>query len=77
MRSMGITLADSRLETVANKVLSHSQVCNAELTSKDILTSDYLISSDMIDHVQALWNDNGVHKAYSRSNEYQLLDCAA
>jgi hypothetical protein len=74
---MGISLAAPRLECVAEKVLNHSQVNDPNLSPKDILNSDYLASTDMIDDVQVLWNDNGVHKAYSRSNEYQLLDCAA
>ncbi|XP_067930081.1 guanine nucleotide-binding protein G(o) subunit alpha-like [Watersipora subatra] len=77
MHSMGIKFSNPRLTRTAHIVLSHSQVENSSLTSKDILNSEYLASDDMISHVQALWNDNGVHKAYARSNEYQLLDCAA
>lgn len=77
MQTMGIPLADPRLQGIADEVLNHSQVNDPTLTPKDILNSEYLGSTAVIDHVQALWNDNGVHKAYSRSNEYQLLDCAA
>lgn len=74
---MDIKLADPSLKFSAQSILGHSQVLNSNLSAKDILNSDYLSSEDMITHVQRLWNDNGVHKAYSRSNEYQLLDCAA
>ena len=28
-------------------------------------------------HVEALWNDEGVQKVYRRSDEYQLIDCAS
>lgn len=77
MRSMEIQLDDESLEIRAHALLSHSQVCDRTLSAKDILHSKYLASEKMIADVQALWNDKGVHKAYSRSNEYQLLDCAA
>lgn len=76
-KSMGIEFSDPSLQSTAQELLNHSQVCDAALTSKDILNSEYLACEEMITHVQMLWNDNGVHKAYSRSNEYQLLDCAA
>ena len=77
MKSMDIEFSNPELETTAQSLLSHSQVCDSTLTSKDILHSEYLASEEMILDVQMLWNDNGVHKAYARSNEYQLLDCAA
>jgi len=77
MRGMGIHLADPELVDMARSVLKHSQVCDPQLSAKDILNSDYLASDIMIGHVQSLWHDEGIRKAYARSNEYQLLDCAA
>lgn len=77
MKKMEIELADPKLSSVAQSLLSHSQVGNPALSAKDILHSEYLKSKEMVANVQSLWNDNGVRKAYSRSNEYQLLDCAA
>ena len=77
MKSMCINFSNPDLELTAQSLLSHSQVHDPSLSPKDIIHSDYLASEEMITHVQMLWNDNGVHKAYARSNEYQLLDCAA
>lgn len=77
MRNMGLDLADPTNSTAEQTVLSHSQVLDESLSAKDILHSDYLASENMISNVQTLWNDEGVKIAYSRSNEYQLLDCAA
>lgn len=77
MRNMGIELANPSNNAAEQSLLLHSQVENHSLSSKDILHSDYLASKEMIANVQALWNDEGVRRAYSRSSEYQLLDCAA
>jgi len=77
MEQMSIPLSNPSLKDCTHSILSNSQVYNQNLTAKDILNSEYLASSDMLRHVQMLWNDTGVHKAYARSNEYQLLDCAA
>lgn len=33
-------------------------------------------TQEYYDHVQALWNDNGVKECYRRSNEFQLIDSA-
>lgn len=77
MKNMGIELEDSSRKSAAESLLEHSQVGNSRLSSKDILDSDYLASEEMIANVQSLWGDNGVKRAYSRSSEYQLLDCAA
>lgn len=77
MRNMGIDLAEPANYEAEQSILSHSQVRDHTLSAKDILHSDYLKSEEMISNVQRLWNDEGVKKAYSRSNEYQLLDCAA
>lgn len=77
MKTMDIDLVDEALREGAQTILSHSQVSDPNLSSKDILNSPYLMSEEMIVTVQQLWNDDGVRKAYARSNEYQLLDCAA
>uniref|UniRef100_A0A914WSR1 Adenylate cyclase-stimulating G alpha protein n=1 Tax=Plectus sambesii TaxID=2011161 RepID=A0A914WSR1_9BILA len=31
---------------------------------------------EFFEHVQSLWDDDGVKECYARSNEYQLIDCA-
>ncbi|KAF6040144.1 hypothetical protein EB796_001537 [Bugula neritina] len=31
---------------------------------------------EFFEHAEALWNDSGVQICFSRSNEYQLIDCA-
>jgi len=33
-------------------------------------------TQEYYDHVQTLWNDNGIKECYRRSNEFQLIDCA-
>lgn len=35
------------------------------------------ITPEMVSAVQALWKDPGIHAAYDRRAEFQLLDCAA
>lgn len=78
MREFGIKLQNSELNAHrAEEILQHSQVCNRNLTSKDILSSSYLSSGDFFEAIDYLWHDEGVREAYSRSSEYQLLDCAA
>uniref|UniRef100_A0A8C4N712 Guanine nucleotide-binding protein G(s) subunit alpha n=1 Tax=Eptatretus burgeri TaxID=7764 RepID=A0A8C4N712_EPTBU len=37
---------------------------------------DYNYDEEFFDHVKALWEDNGLQECFSRSNEYQLIDCA-
>ena len=34
------------------------------------------LSNEYIDHITALWNDNGVRQCYHRANEFQLIDNA-
>lgn len=77
MKEFGIPLANQAFGERAQRVLRHSQVCNPNLSSKDILQSAFLKSPEFFDDIYHLWQDEGVRKAYSRSNEYQLLDCAA
>lgn len=77
MKEFNIPLANQAIGERAQRVLSHSQVCNPNLSSKDILTSAFLESSEFFDDIDCLWQDEGVRRAYARSNEYQLLDCAA
>jgi hypothetical protein len=36
--------------------------------------SDY--TEEYFEHVKKLWSDDGVQKAFQRSNEYQLIDSA-
>lgn len=77
MKQFDIPLANTALVARGQRVLAHSQVCNPNLSSKDILKSSFLESEEFFDDIDHLWQDEGVRKAYSRSNEYQLLDCAA
>ena len=77
MREFDIPLANPAMGERAKRILEHSQVENAKLSSKDILTSEFLKSEEFFDDIDNLWQDEGVRHAYSRSNEYQLLDCAA
>ncbi|XP_017297422.1 guanine nucleotide-binding protein G(olf) subunit alpha [Kryptolebias marmoratus] len=37
---------------------------------------DFEYTEDFFDHVQKLWEDEGVKACFERSNEYQLIDCA-
>lgn len=77
MKEFNIPLADQSLGERAQILLRNSQVCNPDLTFKDILNSTFLQTEEFFDHVAHLWQDEGVRTAYDRSNEYQLLDCAA
>jgi len=77
MVEFDIPLSSPAAKERAQRVLSNSQVCNPSLTSKDILNSRFLSSPEFFDDITNLWQDDGVKMAYSRSNEYQLLDCAA
>ena len=33
-------------------------------------------AQEFFEHVEILWQDQGVQACYERSNEYQLIDCA-
>lgn len=77
MKEFNIPLVDPSLGERAQILLRNSQVCNPELSFKDILNSTFLQNDEFFDHVLCLWQDEGVRAAYARSNEYQLLDCAA
>lgn len=77
MKEFNIPMEDQSLNDRALILLRNSQVCNPELSFTDILNSTFLQTEEFLDHVAYLWQDAGVRKAYARSNEYQLLDCAA
>ncbi|XP_067933714.1 G protein alpha o subunit-like [Watersipora subatra] len=77
MKQFSIPLTSTEMRDRAERILQHSQVSNPTLSSKDILRSPFLSSPEFFEDVESLWKDEGVRQAYSRSNEYQLLDCAA
>ncbi|XP_065187268.1 guanine nucleotide-binding protein G(olf) subunit alpha-like [Sycon ciliatum] len=39
-------------------------------------TKDFDYPQEFFDHAKALWADEGVQEAFTRSHEYQLIDCA-
>ncbi|XP_022300612.2 guanine nucleotide-binding protein G(s) subunit alpha-like [Crassostrea virginica] len=43
---------------------------------KEIGNPDIHRTSEFLDHVEKLWADPGVQACYSRSHEFQLIDCA-
>lgn len=77
MKEFNIPLKDQSLGDRAQTLLRNSQVCNPDLTSKDILNSKFLQTEEFFEHISHLWKDEGVREAYHRSNEYQLLDSAS
>lgn len=55
--------------------------CEESIISKDFIlreagNPDIHRTSEFLDHAEKLWNDPGVQACYSRSHEYQLIDCA-
>lgn len=77
MKEFKIELEDPTLSERVDTLLDHSQVCNPQLTSKDILNSPFLKTEEFFNHISLLWADEGVKQAYARSSEYQLLDSAS
>ncbi|XP_067936449.1 guanine nucleotide-binding protein G(s) subunit alpha isoforms short-like [Watersipora subatra] len=37
---------------------------------------DFTYPKEFFEHAEALWSDSGVQHCFTRSNEYQLIDCA-
>lgn len=37
---------------------------------------DFDYPDEFYEHTEQLWKDEGVIRAFERSNEYQLIDCA-
>lgn len=77
MKEFEIPLANAELGERAQILLRNSQVHHPQLSSKDILHSEFLKSDECMQHIHNLWQDEGVRRAYERSHEYQLLDSAA
>lgn len=77
MKEFEIKLANAGLGERAQILLRNSQVHHPELSSKDVLHSEFLKSDECLQHIACLWQDEGVRQAYERSHEYQLLDSAA
>ncbi|GFG30691.1 hypothetical protein Cfor_07468 [Coptotermes formosanus] len=50
--------------------ISASYICNLGPKEPSSYTQEYY------DHVQTLWNDDGIKECYRRSNEFQLIDSA-
>ena len=46
------------------------------LTTASSFTQGEQYTEEFFDHITRLWNDGGVQECFSRSHEYQLIDCA-
>jgi len=44
---------------------------------EEVMRPDFNFPPEFFEHVQELWRDPGVQACFERSNEYQLIDCAA
>jgi len=68
----------SILEFAKNSGIEISSENQALVPIFDRTSGDYeTFSSDMASKIKILWSDPGVQEAYSRRNEYQLIDGAA
>jgi len=51
-------------------------VRRSKLTLEQEMKHDQPLTSDLVNHINLLWNDPGIQTTYNHQNEFQIMDCA-